>query len=204
MPPAEAPRRIALSGTGTSTAAYQVELDWDAPPSSGVTVSGYHVYRAPSGSTSYTLLTSSASSIDHVHRYEGAGGVDVITTRSPVWTPRAWKARRPASTLRRFPELVTEGICQVRSGPCGDDGAWLAPARTDRSEVVEPANGVIGSELSRRLPPEGNHGSDAPRLCAARARLPCRNGSDSNSIFVSSSALATWSHQLHMLCVSSS
>ena len=52
---------IALSGTGTSTAAYQVELDWDAPPSSGVTVSGYHVYRAPSGSTSYTLLTSSAT-----------------------------------------------------------------------------------------------------------------------------------------------
>jgi hypothetical protein len=52
---------IALSGTGTSTSAYQVELDWDAPGSSGVTVSGYHVYRAPSGSTSYTLLNSSTT-----------------------------------------------------------------------------------------------------------------------------------------------
>ena len=52
---------IALSGTGTSTAAYQVELDWDAPGSSGVTVSGYHIYRAPSGSSSYTLLNSSVT-----------------------------------------------------------------------------------------------------------------------------------------------
>ena len=51
---------IALSGTGTSTAAYQVELNWDAPSSTSVTVSGYHVYRAPSGSSSYTLLNSSA------------------------------------------------------------------------------------------------------------------------------------------------
>lgn len=52
---------IALSGTGTSTSAYQVELNWDAPTESGVTISGYHVYRAPSGSTSYTLLNSSVS-----------------------------------------------------------------------------------------------------------------------------------------------
>jgi hypothetical protein len=52
---------IALSGTGTSTSAYQVELNWDAPTESGVTVSGYHVYRAPSGSTSYTLMNSSIS-----------------------------------------------------------------------------------------------------------------------------------------------
>jgi hypothetical protein len=52
---------IVLSGTGTSTTAYQVELNWDAPSDSSVAVSGYHIYRAPSGSTSYTLLNSSVS-----------------------------------------------------------------------------------------------------------------------------------------------
>jgi hypothetical protein len=52
---------IALSGTGTSTAVYQVELNWDAPSSSSVAVTGYHIYRAPSGSTSYQMLSSSVT-----------------------------------------------------------------------------------------------------------------------------------------------
>ncbi len=52
---------IALSGTGTTATAYEVELNWDAPTSSGVTISGYHIYRAPSGSTSYQLLNSAVN-----------------------------------------------------------------------------------------------------------------------------------------------
>lgn len=53
---------IALSGTGTAaTSGYQVELNWDAPSSSTPAVSGYNIYRAPSGSTSYTLLNSSVN-----------------------------------------------------------------------------------------------------------------------------------------------
>ena len=38
-----------------------MELNWDAPSSSSVAVTGYHIYRAPSGSTSYTLLNSSTT-----------------------------------------------------------------------------------------------------------------------------------------------
>jgi fibronectin type 3 domain-containing protein len=45
---------IPLSGTATSPS-YQVNLTWQAPTTS---VAGYHVYRAPSGTTSYALLNS--------------------------------------------------------------------------------------------------------------------------------------------------
>jgi fibronectin type 3 domain-containing protein len=38
-----------------------VELNWDAPSSSSVAVTGYHIYRAPSGSTSYQMLSSSVT-----------------------------------------------------------------------------------------------------------------------------------------------
>lgn len=57
-----------ISGCGVSPPAaqapsdavhHQVDLSWDAPESSPVQVVGYHVYRAPGGSSSYQLLNSS-------------------------------------------------------------------------------------------------------------------------------------------------
>ena len=50
---------IALSGTGESV---EVNLTWDAPSSSPDPVAGYNVYRAPSGSTSYQLVSSVSNS----------------------------------------------------------------------------------------------------------------------------------------------
>jgi hypothetical protein len=49
---------IALSGTGQTAAAYEVDLTWDAPSSSSDPVVGYDIYRAVSGSSSYQLLNS--------------------------------------------------------------------------------------------------------------------------------------------------
>ena len=49
---------LALSGTGTAAASYEVELSWDAPTSSSDPVAGYHVYRATAAG-SYSLLNSS-------------------------------------------------------------------------------------------------------------------------------------------------
>jgi hypothetical protein len=49
---------VALSGTGAAVS-YAVDLSWDAPSESAVPVAGYNVYRAPSGSSSYQLLTPS-------------------------------------------------------------------------------------------------------------------------------------------------
>jgi len=40
----------------------QVNLTWDAPSSSPDPVAGYNVYRAPSGSTTYQLLSSVSNS----------------------------------------------------------------------------------------------------------------------------------------------
>jgi fibronectin type 3 domain-containing protein len=37
---------------------YSVDLGWDAPSTSSDPVASYNVYRAPSGSSSYTELTS--------------------------------------------------------------------------------------------------------------------------------------------------
>ena len=51
---------ITLTGTGASTVAYEVNLTWDAPTSSPQAVTGYNVYRAPSGSTSYQQINPSA------------------------------------------------------------------------------------------------------------------------------------------------
>jgi hypothetical protein len=48
---------ISLNGTG---AALVVDLSWNAPSTSTDPVAGYHVYRATSGSSTYTLLTASA------------------------------------------------------------------------------------------------------------------------------------------------
>jgi hypothetical protein len=49
---------VALSGTGQATA-YQVALTWDAPVGSTVPVTGYDIYRAVSGSSSYQRLNPS-------------------------------------------------------------------------------------------------------------------------------------------------
>jgi Abnormal spindle-like microcephaly-assoc'd, ASPM-SPD-2-Hydin len=49
---------VTLSGTGL-TVAYQVNLSWDAPASSSDPAVGYNVYRASSGSSSYSLMNSS-------------------------------------------------------------------------------------------------------------------------------------------------
>jgi len=48
---------VSLSGTGAA-ASYQVNLTWDPPTSSPDPVAGYNVYRAPSGSSSYTQLNT--------------------------------------------------------------------------------------------------------------------------------------------------
>jgi len=54
---------IALSGTGETTASYEVDLSWNAPTSSTDPVAGYDVYRTVSGSSSYQLLNSSVDDI---------------------------------------------------------------------------------------------------------------------------------------------
>jgi fibronectin type 3 domain-containing protein len=46
---------IPLSGTGNP---HQVELGWQAPTGSSVSIVGYNVYRASKGATSYALLNS--------------------------------------------------------------------------------------------------------------------------------------------------
>ncbi len=46
---------IPLTGTGNP---HQVDLNWLPPSGSGVAISGYNVYRAPSGGASYALLNS--------------------------------------------------------------------------------------------------------------------------------------------------
>jgi hypothetical protein len=48
---------IPLSGS-VALSTYQVNLNWQAPDSSNDPIVGYHVYRAPSGSTAYALLNS--------------------------------------------------------------------------------------------------------------------------------------------------
>ncbi len=50
---------VSLSGSGVTPGSYQVNLTWDAPTGSSVTISGYSVYRATSGSSSYQLLNGS-------------------------------------------------------------------------------------------------------------------------------------------------
>lgn len=50
---------VVLSGTGAAVQ-HQVTLNWSAPASSPVPVSGYNVYRAAAGSTSFLLLNTTA------------------------------------------------------------------------------------------------------------------------------------------------
>ncbi len=55
--------QVSLSGTGqAASASYQVNLSWAAPASSSDTVTGYNVYRAPSGGSSYAMLNSGTDS----------------------------------------------------------------------------------------------------------------------------------------------
>jgi Bacterial Ig-like domain (group 3) len=53
---------IAVTGTGTATA-YVVDLSWDAPTDSTDPVAGYNIYRAVSGSSTYTLVNPSVDSL---------------------------------------------------------------------------------------------------------------------------------------------
>jgi hypothetical protein len=52
---------VSLSGTGTAVQ-HQVTLNWNGPASSPVPVSGYNVYRSPSGATTFQLLNSAPDS----------------------------------------------------------------------------------------------------------------------------------------------
>jgi len=52
---------IPLTGTGEAVTAYEVELNWNPAVSPADPVVGYNIYRAPGGSTLYTLLNSTAS-----------------------------------------------------------------------------------------------------------------------------------------------
>ncbi len=51
--------QVALTGTGVT---YAVNLSWNAPTSTGVTVASYNVYRATGGVSSYSLLASAKTS----------------------------------------------------------------------------------------------------------------------------------------------
>lgn len=52
---------VSLSGTGTAVQ-HQVTLNWNGPTNSPDPVTGYNVYRAPSGGTTFQLLNSTADS----------------------------------------------------------------------------------------------------------------------------------------------
>jgi hypothetical protein len=49
---------VALSGTGQAVP-FEVSLNWEAPESTSVTVVGYNVYRAISGTSSYSIVNPS-------------------------------------------------------------------------------------------------------------------------------------------------
>jgi len=49
---------VSISGTGVIVT-HEVALTWNAPSSSSVPITGYHVYRSTGSSSSYSLLTSS-------------------------------------------------------------------------------------------------------------------------------------------------
>jgi fibronectin type 3 domain-containing protein len=52
---------VSVSGTGVSVT-YGVKVSWTAPSSPSDPISGYNVYRAPSGSSTYQLMDSVGSS----------------------------------------------------------------------------------------------------------------------------------------------
>ena len=51
---------ISLSGTGTASSSYEVNLTWDAPTQSSDPVSGYYIFRAVNGSSTYQQLNSAS------------------------------------------------------------------------------------------------------------------------------------------------
>jgi fibronectin type 3 domain-containing protein len=51
---------VALNGTGTSAEQHQVDLNWSAPKSSPVPVSGYNILRATGGGK-FQVLNSSVN-----------------------------------------------------------------------------------------------------------------------------------------------
>jgi fibronectin type 3 domain-containing protein len=51
---------VSLSGTGTATQ-HQVSLNWNAPVTSPVPVTGYKIYRATGSNTSFQVLSSSTA-----------------------------------------------------------------------------------------------------------------------------------------------
>jgi fibronectin type 3 domain-containing protein len=53
---------VILTGTGI-LAQHQVTLSWAAPVNSPAPVSGYNVYRAASGNTSFQILNTSADTV---------------------------------------------------------------------------------------------------------------------------------------------
>jgi hypothetical protein len=53
---------VSLTGTG-QTVAYQVSLSWDAPTGSTDPVTGYNIFRAPTGTSNYVQLNTSAVSV---------------------------------------------------------------------------------------------------------------------------------------------
>jgi Abnormal spindle-like microcephaly-assoc'd, ASPM-SPD-2-Hydin len=92
---------IAVTGTGTATS-YVVDLSWDAPTDSTDPVAGYNIYRAVSGSSTYTLVNPSVdtlttytdSSVQNgtVYNYEvesvdASGVASVPTSPIPVTIP---------------------------------------------------------------------------------------------------------------------
>jgi hypothetical protein len=93
-----ATQTISLSGTGTSAATYQVALSWEGPSSSSVPVMGYNVYRAASGSSTYTLLNSSMdasttytdstvkSGLTYNYEVTSVGSGGVQSAPSPIYT----------------------------------------------------------------------------------------------------------------------
>jgi hypothetical protein len=54
---------LAVTGTGIAATSYEVDLNWDAPTDSTDPVAGYNIYRAVSGSSTYTLLNGSVDTL---------------------------------------------------------------------------------------------------------------------------------------------
>jgi fibronectin type 3 domain-containing protein len=52
---------VSLSGTGTAVQ-HEVTLTWNGPANSPVPVTGYNVYRSPSGGTTFQRLNSTSDS----------------------------------------------------------------------------------------------------------------------------------------------